>query len=391
MVNRVMISAISKLLSVVEESVNPGTFSGQHLSEEQLNDWKYALDKELKILKQAYILTLPNNDDQHYFLAQLISLSNTMNGYLFRWASLWEAHPQADRIKLFYRMARNIIEQLIDDLLLATTNETPDLAISDYSIMSVVIALKAVYKSLYERLQADDIDPGLRRLLLDNLLLLIRRRHLTYRDAAYIENLCAAIMQLPKPGTNELKQLLFTLDFNCPEFFMYWVNNWQDELSDLPGLHEQLEMITLEQEKVNNLRSKGIEPMLRSEASLKTDLQNFLGEKAHLLKQLIKLRRIVLQDNELARSAARLRINLPVAQFGLFIRLQIESGLLPKENLGQIFNFFAANYSTKQTLFISPESLQKKSTDVEHQTAQKMKGHLIGMVNWLNVNYPIGG
>lgn len=102
---------------------------------------------------------------------------------------------------------------------------------------------------------------------------------------------------------------------------------------------------------------------------------------------MLKLRRVILQDDMLAKSMTRLKVNMPVAQFGLFIRVQIEKGLLLKENIGELFNFFAAHFYTPQTMFISPESLRKKSTDVEFSTAQKLKAHLIAMLNWLNENY----
>ena len=92
-------------------------------------------------------------------------------------------------------------------------------------------------------------------------------------------------------------------------------------------------------------------------------------------------------DKEKAKAGIRFLMNLPVPQFGLFIRMQIEKGLLPKENVGDLFSFFAQHFYTPNTLFMSADSLQKKSTDVEFSTAQKMKGQLIGMLNWLNSNF----
>jgi hypothetical protein len=67
--------------------------------------------------------------------------------------------------------------------------------------------------------------------------------------------------------------------------------------------------------------------------------------------------------------------------------MQIEKGILVKENLGDLFKFFATHFYTPNAEYISADSLQKKSTDVEFATAQKLKGQLIGMLNWLNTNF----
>lgn len=101
----------------------------------------------------------------------------------------------------------------------------------------------------------------------------------------------------------------------------------------------------------------------------------------------MKVRRQVIRDSERSNNAARVLINMPVAQFGLFIRMQVEKGLLVREHLGDLFTFFATHFYTPNTLYISADSLQKKSTDVEFGTAKKVKGHLIEMLNWLNTNY----
>lgn len=389
MVHReIMMDALSSLLNLVEEDINPKQLTRQSLTTELLQGWRDLLTSNTRILKQGYLLERPDNaGDKLYFLDQLTSLSNTLHSYLLRYKAAWTLSPEAGSIHTFYVACRNILEGLIDSLLKTFGHQAPDLPISNFSLVNVAIDLKIKCRQLLQYLEISSVDPELIRLLMNNIYVLLRKRHLTYRDAEYIEGLCGAILQTADLNTRRLQELLFGWDFNSPEFFMYWVNGWQRRLIAVDGLHEQLEMITLEQDKINSMQLKGHIRMLPAEASIKADLQHFLGEKGQLVSQLIKLRRIVLKDNELAKSAARLRINLPVTQFGLFIRLQIESGMLPKENVGQVFTFFATHYSAKQALFISAESLQKKSTDVEHLTAQKMKGHLIWMVNWINEHY----
>lgn len=389
MANReIMMDALSTLLNLVEEDINPHELIKKSLTAELLQEWQELLVNNTRTLKQGYLLERPENAaEKLYFLDQVTSLSNTLQSYLFRYRAAWTVSPAAESIRAFYVASRNILESLIEALLKNGAHQTLDLPISDFSLANVTIDLKVKCRGLHQYLEISSADPELIRLLMNNIYVLLRKRHLTYRDAEYINGLCSAILQTAGLDTRRLRELLFSWDFNSPEFFMYWVNGWQRQLVAVDGLHEQLETITIEQDKINSLQPKAHVHMLPGEVSLKEDLQHFLGEKGQLVSQLMKLRRIVLKDNELAKSAARLRINLPVTQFGLFIRLQIESGMLPKENVGQVFTFFATHYSAKQALFISAESLQKKSTDIEYLTAQKMKGHLIWMVNWINEHY----
>lgn len=127
--------------------------------------------------------------------------------------------------------------------------------------------------------------------------------------------------------------------------------------------------------------------MFSSLSSIEGQFKAFLSQKKRSLKEVINLRRVIIEDEQGAKTKGRLKVFLSVPQLSLFIRVLIEKGLLPKENIGELFNFFATHFSTPQTSFISAESLRKKSTDVEFSTAQKLKGHLIGMLNWLNENY----
>ena len=259
--------------------------------------------------------------------------------------------------------------------------------ISDFQLKSIKPQLNRQYTSLQKHLDAFAVDQGLRNLFLKGLFKFIRKKQLTSRDTSYFQTLANALFQSNQLDTEKLKDILCVYDFNLPEFFTYMVSSWQNSLLDIPGLLDQLEKIVVVRDSLQNIRGDKSYRLLISEASLLTDLKCFLEEKGQVIKQLLQLRRIVLKDNELSKSSKRLQVNLPVAQFGLLIRLLVEKGLLRKENMGEMFTFFAANFYTPQTAFISAESLQKKSSDVEFANAQKMKGHLIGMLNWLNANY----
>src|SRR5690606_16196726 len=103
----------------------------------------------------------------------------------------------------------------------------------------------------------------------------------------------------------------------------------------------------------------------------------YYKDKKESLNQRLDIRRSEIQDAKLLEANDKVMFNIPVAQFGLLIKLLMEVNLIPKENVGKTFSFFAKYFKTPSANFISSESLQKKSSTVEFSTARKMKTYLI--------------
>lgn len=116
-------------------------------------------------------------------------------------------------------------------------------------------------------------------------------------------------------------------------------------------------------------------------------LESYYRSQSSNISKKIKLHRKEAIDQQNYQRNRKLQVNLPVSQFGLFIRLAMQVGWLGEREVARTFEFFSKNFSTSRTLIISPESLQKKSLDVEYSTAKKMKAHLIQMVNHLNQHH----
>ncbi len=379
---------MSKLLNLVDEKIAPPNLIGGIITNEQLIDWNLILASEGRELKHAFFLeTDASPKEKQNLLSQLLYLSNTVNAYLFRFSPSWKDHEQVSLIRGFYLKTINFLELLIANLGTSEPEFHFNQSISDFQLKAIKPQLNRQYASLKKHLDAAAIDQDLRNLFLKGVFKFIRKKQLTLRDTNYFQTLVTALFQATELDTESLKEILCLYDFNLPEFFTYMINSWQNSLLDIPGLLDQLERIVVVRDTLQNIRGQKSDRLLTCEASLITNLKCFLEEKGQVIKQLLQLRRIVLKDTELSKSSKRLQINLPVAQFGLLIRMLVEKGLLKKENMGEMFTFFAANFYTPQTAFISAESLQKKSSDVEFANAQKMKGHLIGMLNWLNANY----
>jgi hypothetical protein len=376
----------------VSDSLNPQKFAGHQVSKKEFEKWKVFLSVETTALKSLtdYFPNTKSGKNKaaiSSFINQIVDLSNTVNTYLTKFLPVWKGHPQADQIRASYLYTRNVFEDLISTLCKAYPFINGLVKISNYNLPQVKMQLKQRHKLLAEHLYHTSIDEKLKELVLYAFSQLILQKELRGIDEAYINNLAGRILTEENLDTRQMMDLMIINDFNLPEFFHYCVNHWRKRLSDIPGLHEQREMLLTEKDLLYNLHiEKGLEKP-ESSSVLYEDLDQFLSEKYLFLKQLVKLRREASLDSEKPRAGIRFLINLPVPQFGLFIRMQIEKGLMPKENVGDLFTFFAAHFYTPHTSFISADSLQKKSTDVEFSTAQKLKGQLIGMLNWLNTNY----
>lgn len=181
-----------------------------------------------------------------------------------------------------------------------------------------------------------------------------------------------ALSSLDSPSNVNVENLLYQYDFNTPTFFNYCTKCCNESLADTPGQHMQMEIIISWEDRIIGLPTRTSLRWMKRDESIQIQLKSFLKEKKLYLQQRINLRRAELHDYKLAEEKDRMLINLPVQQFGLFIRIFMENGILQKENVGKIFSYYARHFRTPNTPFISAESLQKKSTDVEFSTAVKM-------------------
>jgi hypothetical protein len=221
-------------------------------------------------------------------------------------------------------------------------------------------------------------------------LLLTRRiskNALTWLDVLEIEKGISYLLQADISSSDSLFETLVAMDFDYAETLLYQVNLWRERISDISDIVDQIEYVMRERHRIAQIAFLSKAGKNIKDNQLAADLIGYLTEYEKFLTDIISLQQARAQDAAQARLDNRFPVGFSVPQFGLFIRLQIERGILPKENLSQLFKFFAEHFYTANARFISPESLQKKSTDIEFSTAQKMKAQIIGMLNWLNANF----
>jgi hypothetical protein len=376
------------LLDWMEDNIHPQKLTCSPLTGTEVISLKEDLATGVKLFrKNVFKQLIFSKREAMASMRQLVKVSDNVHYYLYRLAPAWNQSISATKIRSFYLYTINIIQNLLEDLGRLVPKLYQQIHVSQYNLPKVMMELKGRYKLFVLQLDVLAVDENLRVLVKRGIYQLIFKKEISLLNAEYCHQLMVAIGGGVIPDTGTFKALLCLNGFNLPAFYLYCINDYKNTLDNISSLHDQLGMVMTEQDKLNSLPVDRKAKMLLDVAPIDEQLKGFLSEKKKYIKQMLKLRRIILQDDQLAKSMTRLKINMPVAQFGLFIRVQIEKGLLLKENIGELFNFFATHFYTPQTMFISPESLRKKSTDVEFSTAQKLKAHLIAMLNWLNENY----
>ncbi|WP_316777973.1 hypothetical protein [Pedobacter antarcticus] len=372
----------------VEDNIHPKKLTNSVLTEADIKSLKEDFTAEVKSFRKTVFQQLiffkkeaANN------MKQLVTISDSIHHYLSRLAPAWNQDISAPQIKSVYIDMLNSLETQLEDMARLAPKIYRKIPVTRYSLPQLIMGLKEQYKVFSGRLNNIAVDENLKAILQKGIFQLLNKKEINLLNADYCRHLMNVIISADNLDTQSIRVLLILNGFNLPEFYYYCIIEYRDALNNIPGLHEQLGMLMAEQDKLKNLPRVIKTNMLPGVVPIGEQLQGFLSEKKHHISEMLNLRRVILQDDMLAKSMTRLKINMPVAQFGLFIRVQIEKGLLLKENIGELFNFFAAHFYTSQTMFISPESLRKKSTDVEFSTAQKLKANLIAMLNWLNENY----
>ncbi|WPU95629.1 hypothetical protein SNE25_08870 [Mucilaginibacter sabulilitoris] len=379
---------LSKLQEFIIKHIQPNHLMEQEVLPASLEHWHSLWSNEREIIRKDFTdhLTV-NNDHNVALLTGLITLADLVCVYLTRNGKIWQRSHDAKRIKLFYQGISRDLQTFIE---LLSGFDPMAFHLAPFLIIELPSAkqtLKFKYQQLEKHLTNFNIDHPLSTMLIKTIKGYIRRPSLTRREHEYLTQLMIAVLALSITDIPTLKKTLFHYNFNPPEFFTYWIHEWDQLLDEEPGLYEQMELLIMEQDRLSNLRVRHQAGLLLSDESLNVELGRYLQEKRQMVMDLINLRRARLQENELVKLARRIKINMSVAQLGLFIRLQLEKGILLKDNVGKLFNFYATHFYTPQTDSISPQSLQKKSTEIEYATAQKLKSLLISMINWLNENF----
>lgn len=380
-----------QLQQFVKESLHPNTIAGQSLTDGEFDKWKTFLVTALKELSDHNLKSVFVSNEKKTNTAELIiyitDLSDTISAYLTRYAKVWQRNPRAARIRQSYLSTCGLFEDFLEILAKRFPQIGGQTGFSYYAVFRIKQELRSLAASASLHLQRQKIEGNVVTMVAKGLNHIINRRALKRADDNYVRKLVQALVKKKFTDSAQVIDFLIINDFNLPDFFLFCLELWNERISEQGGLIEQ-------KEKLLDLKSHLYELSVNSglkcpweKHKLYNELNKFLSEKYFLVKERLKISLHLTNDDRYQRRGKRVLVNLSVAQFGLFLRLLVEKGILAKEHIGELFSFFAGHFYTPNTDFISAESLQKKSSVVEHATAQKLKAILISMLNWLNTNY----
>lgn len=372
----------------LEKKLHPNNFNSNEWNSNHLKNLINSLSEETKTFRPHFITQLGYSRKQaKASLLQLIMVSDTIYYYLVAMLRSWKDNPRSNEIRQVFHRTLTLLESLLNDCSKYEKDLLAELPLTSFSIPGIRMALRKRLDKFREQITKSEVDAELLELTLSGLQLLIGRQGMSRSDAQYAALLLDALDNLQPFSTLTIENLLYQYDFNTPAYFYYCIKCCNSQLVNTASLHTQMEILIGLENRINELPPRSVSRWMEDDESIREQLRTFVREKKQYIRQRIKLRRDEIRDSKLSEETDRMQVNLPVSQFGLFIRLFMERGLLPKEEVGKAFAYYARHFRTPKTPFISPESLQKKSTEVEYSTAKKMKGHLIGMVNWLNEHY----
>ncbi|MGF7028710.1 MULTISPECIES: hypothetical protein [Sphingobacterium] len=320
-------------------------------------------------------------------LSQLILTSDKIYSFLINVSKIKIMIENLHEIRKLYLQILSIIESLLDDCEKLNEKLLRELPLTKYASFIGKGLFKKNVEIVKLRFVKASLSSVLIQVVVSSMLSIVQRIEIKRGELKYAQMLLSKLLNIENPTAESVEDLLIQYDFNSPEYFNYLGKQCTNSMLQNTSLHFQMELLISLEDRLNELPFSSSWRFKIEDESIREQIKAFYREKKDNIKQRIELRRAEILDSKLWEENDRSQINLPVPQIGLFIRLFMERGIIPKEDIGKTFSYYAKHFRTPNTSFISAESLQKKSLDVEFSTAKKIKGHLIGMVNWLNENY----
>lgn len=377
-------------LYMLENDLHPDALSSASGQHTDFSDYGHILKKDIQQFKPRFLHLVGRSAPRaKALLVQLTLVSNSVYSYMVNMGRSYRGTPISGQISGLYRKTLDRLETLLDFCYRFDTPTFMELPVTAYSAATARMQLRQQLRQLGDTVCQSDVDPSLRDTLLNGLKSLIERAEMSRSNILYATELMEALGKSEQLTTTGIENILYQYDFNTPGFFNYCATACDTLIADTPSLSGQLEALIGIEERINGLPPRTALRWMPDAPSIREQLKEFIRERKQYTGQRIEIRRNEIRDGNADSGTDRMQINMPVAQLGLFIRVSMEKGLLPSEAVGKTFAYYARHFSTPRTPFISAESLQKKSTDVEFTTAKKLKTQLIGMVNWLNEHYNV--
>lgn len=373
-------------------SISPEAMASGDFCLSDFERWKKFLHDsscELRLLMSEHLMGVdPFPVRRNWMLSMrqhLTELSDQVNGYLHRGRKVWASNSNGRLIRSHYLLTLACFQDLLGYAALKYVNLfDKSLRMTTYQLFELRPAFRLMVVEMNGHLIDAGIDERLRALLLTTLWGVNRSKGFSPVDYEYYTKLMKAVLSEQGLTQQRLVELLISYNFNKPAFYVYIVRCWQDMLDGMEGLQEQVERLVHQNEEISSGVVASGSPAFSNHSSLKQDLLMFCRQKKEYLQELIALRKMAHQDEMDMREASRILSGFTVPQISLFLKLQVEKGLLVPDSLAGLYRFVSRHFYTSKALLISEKSLKREYEDVKFSTAYKMYLVFLDFIEWLD-------
>ncbi|WP_432328123.1 hypothetical protein ACRQ5D_34215 [Mucilaginibacter sp. P25] len=355
-----MVKELSQLNKFIIESVNPDRLAKIELTENDFKRWSEFVSNITQVLNGYiyYEVNIQSGKISRKLLPVLNGLIDLINKtWSYSQRKNLKRNQASQKVISFYKYTCERLESLLFSLRSHTLFKR--LRVTNFMRAEVKMRLKTIHKALVAKLENMSDQSELYLMVPDLYLRQIIKKELTWIDVNNITYGITYLLNARFIDPDGLFEALIAIDFDFVEVLHYRVGLWRASLLDIIDIRKQIEYLVTERHKITEIVLLSKTADTGKSNQLADDLSGYLSELEQFLKQILSLQISAAKDVANIRSARRFPIGLSVPQFGLLIRLQIERGILPKENLSQLFKFFTDHFYTDNAPFISPESLQK--------------------------------
>ncbi len=214
---------------------------------------------------------------------------------------------------------------------------------------------------------------------------------LTYRKIQYLEMITDSIEVLLKKNSDnhlnetDLRSLLLSLNYNRSEYFKYFVDLVQAELSELGSDSERLEKLAFHYKTINQIQLIPGLAFHPGSKGIVTRLSEWIYEEVEFLERKRFLTtNAQIAENDFAKKDFKLEFDMSVSQFAFFIKAFIETGVIQNKNISELIRFLSKFVKTKRSENISYESFRIKYYNVEGTTKDAVKNTFHTAIGFIN-------
>lgn len=262
-----------------------------------------------------------------------------------------------------------------------------DLPYSTYSYSKLRIVLRKGLSDLNKQLALANYSTEFIAVINNGINKLIHLRSIPYSEVNNLKSTIDDLNSINMSKRHELLIYLIKKNFNPTELYDFCISLVDNILIDEPNLYKRIDHLITLQEEILKMQIEQRLAQVKTRNTLTYHLKIYLNKKWVFLEKKLNNKIEHIKNLSAIKDTSKISLAISVNEFALIIRLFMVENILPSENKGKLFEFFAHSFKTRTSPLISKDSLWKKSRTVEVTTASAVKDHLINMINYINKEY----